>query len=490
MVYGVCRRLLNHHDAEDAFQAAFMVLARKASSVVPREMVGNWLYGVAHQAALQGRRLAARQGSRERQVAEMPEPAAAEEDLWRDLRPLLDLELSRLPDKYRSVVVLCDLEGRPRKEVARQLGCPEGTLAAWLARGRKQLARRLARHGLAVSAGTLAGALSPKAAADVPVSLTVSTTRAVTQVGAASAPALALTQGVLHAMLLTRFKYAAVVALLVCVLGTGLGAGLLAGPDQQPAAPQREALAGGDSPKTAELQRRLQDLDERVKSLTRELETLRKEMKPAPAEVKVFRLRSLEAAEAAKILDELFNGKGKWERITITAEPATNSVLARGSALDLISIASLLARLDDRDAAARADLDSLQGTWTVVSQKMFGPRPGAVMKQLEWTFQGNHASARWALVKDLSAAAEGSFAEGKLGLTFTTDSAKSPREITFTVVQNGRGKLLGIYRLEGDTLTLATRGWFEEARPTGFTARDAGEAPLVVCVLKRKQPTR
>ena len=136
MVWGVCRRVLrNHHDAEDAFQATFLVLVRKAASVVPREMVGNWLYGVDHQTALKARATTAKRRARERQVTEMSEPAVTEPALWDDLQPLLDQELSRLPDKYRVAIVLCDLEGKTRKETARQLGCPEGTLAARLAVG-------------------------------------------------------------------------------------------------------------------------------------------------------------------------------------------------------------------------------------------------------------------------------------------------------------------------------------------------------------------
>src|SRR5207302_10089751 len=108
---------------------------------------------------------AARRNGRERQVVEMPEPTMTEEDLWRDLQPLLDEELSRLPDKYRSVIVLCDLEGKTRKEAARQLGCPEGTVGGWLARARGMLAKRLTRHGLAVSGGALAAVLSENVAA-------------------------------------------------------------------------------------------------------------------------------------------------------------------------------------------------------------------------------------------------------------------------------------------------------------------------------------
>src|SRR5262249_55080585 len=134
MVWGVCRRVLHsHHDAEDAFQATFLVLVRKAASIQPRQMVANWLYGVAHQTALNSRTTATRRKERERQVMDMPEPAAVEPGFGRDLQALLDKELSRLPDKYRTVIVLCDLEEKPRKEVARQLGCPEGTVAGRLA---------------------------------------------------------------------------------------------------------------------------------------------------------------------------------------------------------------------------------------------------------------------------------------------------------------------------------------------------------------------
>src|SRR5262249_47164678 len=100
MVWGVCRRVLHsHHDAEDAFQATFLVLVRKAASIQPRQMVANWLYGVAHQTALNARTTATRRKERERQVMDMPEPAAVEPGFGRDLQALLDKELSRLPDK-------------------------------------------------------------------------------------------------------------------------------------------------------------------------------------------------------------------------------------------------------------------------------------------------------------------------------------------------------------------------------------------------------
>jgi RNA polymerase sigma factor (sigma-70 family) len=226
MVWGVCRRVLHdYHDAEDAFQATFLVLVRRAASVASRELLANWLYGVAHQTALKVRATVAKRKERERQVTEMPEPAVAESDLWRDLQPLLDDELSRLPDKYRSVIVLCELEGKTRKEAARQLGCPEGTVGGWLARARVMLAKRLTKRGVALSGGVFAAVLSQKAGAGVPPSLVSSTIKAANLLaagqaattGAISVKVAALTEGVLKSMLLTKLKVAAAVVLVAAV---------------------------------------------------------------------------------------------------------------------------------------------------------------------------------------------------------------------------------------------------------------------------------
>jgi RNA polymerase sigma factor (sigma-70 family) len=230
MVWGVCRRLLGRHDAEDAFQATFLVLVRKAAAVVPRDRVGSFLYGVAHQTALHARRTAARRRAREVQVTAMPDPQAVPQDRWPDVRLLLDEELSRLPDKYRSVIVLCELEGRTRKEVARELGVPEGTVAGRLARARAMLAKRLARRGMALSGGALAVVLSATlASAGVPPSVMSSTIEAATRVaagqaaaGAVSLQVVALTEGVLKAMLLRKLKTAAAYVLAVGLIVAGL----------------------------------------------------------------------------------------------------------------------------------------------------------------------------------------------------------------------------------------------------------------------------
>src|SRR5262245_31863816 len=133
MVLGVCRRVLrNDADADDAFQATFLVLVRKATSVVPRAMVANWLHGVAQMTARKARATNHRRQEKERQAAP-PTPPAAESS---ESAEALDRELARLPESFRAAVVLCELQGRTLQEAARQLGCPAGTVASRLARGR------------------------------------------------------------------------------------------------------------------------------------------------------------------------------------------------------------------------------------------------------------------------------------------------------------------------------------------------------------------
>jgi RNA polymerase sigma factor (sigma-70 family) len=226
MVWGVCRRLLaDHHDAEDAFQAAFLVLVRKAASIRSREEVANWLYGVARQTALKARATAARRRGRERQVVDLPEPAVPERDLWDDLRSLLDQELARLPVKYRVAILLCDVRGQARGEAARQLGLPEGTVASRLARGRAMLTKRLARRGIAPTAGVLAAVLARHAAsAAVPpalLSATIKLAGSAAVPGVAPPAVAALTDGVLRAMLLHKLGTLTAAVLALGVLGFG-----------------------------------------------------------------------------------------------------------------------------------------------------------------------------------------------------------------------------------------------------------------------------
>jgi RNA polymerase sigma factor (sigma-70 family) len=227
MVWNVCRRVLaNHHDAEDAFQATFLVFVRKARSIARRELLANWLYGVARLTAMKTRTRAARNKERERHVVNMPEAAAAQQDHGSDLKPLLDQELGLLPDRYRAVIVLCDLEGKTRKEAAQELGVPEGTLNSRLARARTMLAKRLARHGSVFSGGAIAAVLTANAAsACVPAALMASTIKAATALAAGKAGAslvstkvAALADGVMRIMLITRLKIGAGVLLSVLAM--------------------------------------------------------------------------------------------------------------------------------------------------------------------------------------------------------------------------------------------------------------------------------
>jgi RNA polymerase sigma factor (sigma-70 family) len=242
MVWGVCRRgLHNYQDAEDAFQATFLILVRKAVSIASPELLANWLYGAAYNTALKARAKADRRRTRERQVTEMPEPAVVDQDLWRDLRPLLDRELSRLPDIYRVVIVLCDLEGKTRKEAARQLGVPEGTVAGRLARARGMLAKRLARHGLAVSAGTLAALLAQNATsvAGVPTLVVSSTIKTASLLAAGKAAMISshvasLTEEVLKVTFLIKLKTTALSLLTLCALTSVTGVALWHSPFGRP----------------------------------------------------------------------------------------------------------------------------------------------------------------------------------------------------------------------------------------------------------------
>jgi RNA polymerase sigma factor (sigma-70 family) len=234
MVWGVCRRTLTHHDAEDAFQATFVALVRKAPSIRSRELLPNWLYRVACQTARKARQRAAKRGSREKQVRVMPEPPMEPHDnaFGPELRAVLDEAVSRLPEKYRIAIVLCDVQGRTRRDAAQQLRLPEGTVASRLQRGRALLARRLLRRGLSVSATALAAAgLEQAASGAVPAALLSHTSKAVSLLAAGKAVTAGLlspgvgplADGVLHAMAVAKYKTAGVwlvLAALVLACGT------------------------------------------------------------------------------------------------------------------------------------------------------------------------------------------------------------------------------------------------------------------------------
>jgi RNA polymerase sigma-70 factor (ECF subfamily) len=293
MVLGVCRRTLrNQHDAEDAFQATFLILVRKASTIRPREMVGNWLYGVAYRTAMKARAMNIKRRMKESHAYRAPQSEDSIEGAHDEILKHLDAELSRLPDKYRVPVLLCELEGKSRREAARLLRISEGTLSWRLAWARKMLARRLSRRGIALPATALTAALAAHTAyASVPPLLLGVTARTALRVaaghrltaGVVSAQVVTLTEGVLKAMLLGKLKVLWATALLV-TLGTG-ATGVIyraAAADPQPrGTPQKPRLVQDDLEELRleieALRKGLHATRERVKSLETELDTVKRQ---------------------------------------------------------------------------------------------------------------------------------------------------------------------------------------------------------------------
>jgi RNA polymerase sigma factor (sigma-70 family) len=229
MVLGVCRRVLDDpHAVEDAFQATFLVLVRKARTLGERDAIGHWLYGVACRVALRARCEAARRRSREVPVGGIEVEVPATDPGRDDLARILDVELSRLPAKYRAPVVLCYLEGLTHEEAAHQLHWPIGSVKGRLARARDLLRVRLARRGLAPTAGLLAATTTAQATAAVPDSLREATVQAVFHCASGraaaevvSASVVRLTEGVLSTMFLTKLKVTAAVVGTCGILALG-----------------------------------------------------------------------------------------------------------------------------------------------------------------------------------------------------------------------------------------------------------------------------
>jgi RNA polymerase sigma factor (sigma-70 family) len=224
MVHAVCRRTLgNVHDADDAYQATFFLLMRNASRIVRHESVGSWLHGVAYRTALRARKAMLRRREQERRAGESAAAEAPPDISWRELRPILDQEIDRLPEKYRLPFVLCYLEGKTNSEAAQQLCWPLGTVATRLARARARLRNRLTRRGAGLAV-TLAAALESSTAFAQDATVRGTACKVDFQ-GTLSVRAAALVKGGMIAMGMNKLR--SLILAVICVGIAVASAGLL-----------------------------------------------------------------------------------------------------------------------------------------------------------------------------------------------------------------------------------------------------------------------
>jgi len=284
MVLGVCRRVLRHaHDADDVFQATFLVLARKAARLDGRRPLAGWLYIVARNLALKLRARAACRRTRDKEIRDMITTESNDQTSQSEACEVLDAELGRLPEKYRAPLVLCHLQGMTHEAAAKELGWPVGSMAGRLARGQELLRERLLGRGVWLSAAALAALLTEQAAAvSMSTSLEIGRAAALfaagnTSAGSASAAAVALAGGALKAMSLTKLKIAAALVVGLGILAGGAGAGLLAFRGGPAATPALAGTLPSPSPAVAAKEEReaepIQEEAEARRLLRRKLDT-------------------------------------------------------------------------------------------------------------------------------------------------------------------------------------------------------------------------
>ncbi|MCI0638140.1 MAG: sigma-70 family RNA polymerase sigma factor [Gemmataceae bacterium] len=320
MVHGMCRKMLRHtQDAEDAFQATFLVLARKAKSIRKQESVGGWLYGVAYRVANKLRVTEARRRAKSMRVGQTFLSAEGRDDTdaltWREVQVAVCAELEHLPDKYRAPLLLCYVQGKTRDEAAQELGWDFGVLRGRLERGRVLLRARLVRRGLTLSGALLAVgmadagqvvALSPNLlSTTVQAALGVAKTSAAA--GLVSSQVAALTQGVIQAMFLTKMKSLLVGFATVAFLGAGVGlvtfrASALAGDPTQAVVAQTQT-----EPRKQAEENDPVKLRREIERLRQELDKTRLELQRAKLDVEqlklIAHLAKIDAEQAKRVAE-------------------------------------------------------------------------------------------------------------------------------------------------------------------------------------------
>jgi RNA polymerase sigma factor (sigma-70 family) len=364
MVFGVCRRALpNFHDAEDACQATFLVLARKAASVRKKTSLSSWLHGVACRVAANLKRNHARRKAHERGVAAPPASDPAAEISWREVQTILDEELQRLPDRYRAPLILCYLECLTRDEAAQQLGLSPTTLHGRLERARELLHERVVKRGLTLAAAMSAAALGESVAqAALPATFVVSSTKAAMLLavgqplmeGVVATKVIALMQEVTKAMFLAKLKLGAAAllcaGLFVALIGGSLTS-LLFAQDARPA--QLGEIVPGTEKDRVTVRQTESDLDF-IRRISKEL----RDTAPTPAEIHFF-VSSKDAGRRQKLI-ELFTQerqakKNPSKRVELRARVTGYLIKVHFKAGDTVKKDQLLFEIDPRPYQAVLD---------------------------------------------------------------------------------------------------------------------------------------
>jgi RNA polymerase sigma factor (sigma-70 family) len=353
LVLGVCRRVLGQEqDAEDVFQAVFLVLSRKAAALRDRGGVGPFLYGVAYRLALRARQSARKQQDRTRHQDPAPAGVDPLEDLSvREAHAVLDEELARLPERERGPLILCYLEGLTRDEAARQLGCPIGTLKSRLERGRTALQKRLAQRGLGLPTVLATLLLTRVPASGVSPALCEATTEAARafagQVSGSVVPAksAALAGTMLRSALPGKFALAATVLLVIIACGFGAGHLTAPAPDARPDG----RVDTSANTEEVRLRSTVSSTGERAGPVTPELPPARLALAPPPTEkrTEVGKPADQEAKPEPEPLPTNVNGVAK----VVHAEGGTLLVAHRDGE-ELFSVAAgAEIQIDDKPGA-------------------------------------------------------------------------------------------------------------------------------------------
>jgi RNA polymerase sigma factor (sigma-70 family) len=388
MVLGLCRRMLRDpRDIEDAFQATFLVLAQKAPGIRDRNLLSNWLYGVAFRVARRARTRTIRRRDREASVGELEVAAEPEPTGRPESDPMLDQELSRLPEKYRIPLVLCYFRGRTHDQAAEELRCPVGTVRSRLARGRELLRKRLIRGGYAptVPAALLGGDMTLPArllVANVPPPLVAATVRAalgfgsssIFKTGAAAVSSVVLAQGVLTTMQVAQLKWIGLAVLVTSLSAGGVVAvGYAAVQTKEGATAKDPVVAPSvDEPKSGQRYVPLRSTEERLQTLEDKIDRLTKSLGAANRSTPTGGAAGTPVGGFEPTPLNTGAGSGTTSR-PMSSPPATNPISELETQLTLAhNEYRQINKLFERAVVSASELDKARGKVLIIAAQLDG----------------------------------------------------------------------------------------------------------------------